>query len=126
MAAPMTVTVRVRVKSARGARQWLRLAERRVMKWLIDASVKSQRGKCDRPSIGPRAPRGKAARKAAAWRKFYADMAAWYDEKHQFFSKHDGSPFATFHCAGERDRFLEGVRLIDAGQHPNQIAGVWR
>lgn len=92
----------------------------------VASSVKSQRGKCDRPSIGPRAPRGKAARKAAAWRKFYADMAAWYDEKHQFFSKHDGSPFATFHCAGERDRFLEGVRQLDAGQHPNQIAGVWR
>jgi len=53
-------------------------------------------------------------------------VAAWYDDQYQFFVGREQYCFATTHCATERDRFLEAVRQIDAGQHPNQIAGVWK
>jgi len=91
----------------------------------VAASVKGQRGKCDRRNNAPRAPRGKAATQSASWRRYYANKAAYYQEMHECFSNNKALSFAAKHTAAERERFLEGVRQIDAGQHPNQIAGVW-
>lgn len=71
-------------------------------------------------SARPRAP--KRSRKAAVWRRYYARMADWFDDIAKAL---DGYPTAQRGALVEADRFLSGVREIDAGINENQKTGRW-
>lgn len=75
----------------------------------------------------PKPPR-KNCKKAMRWKKYYEQMANWYEESYLIIEKSQdaiGTKSLKL-IAEEINRFKQGVRELENGTHQNIISGDWK